>query len=358
MERQYLSASLFFALAALIFYFTYILLAPFFIPLAWAAVLSILFRPLYRRLLTKIQRPGLTSLTICLLIIVLIVGPITYVGMALVEEVADAVTRVNDMYATGELQRLLHVKLPWLEAVKQNLSSYFDVSKVDVNELAKDVIDKIGRLVVGKTTAVLTNVTQGVLYFLMMLFATYYLVKDGHHVVAKLRKLIPLPVEQTDTAFHRLRDVIYATMYSGVLIALLQGALGGLLFYIFGVPSALFWGAIMAFLSILPFLGPFIVYIPAGLILILGGSYFKGGAIILIGTVVVSSVDNVLRPYLMAGKTSMHPLILFFAIAGGVAVFGLLGIVVGPLVAAAFQTLLEVLEQRIGPDNSPSAGLS
>jgi len=356
MERQYLSASLFFALALLVFYFTYVLIAPFFIPLAWAAVLSILFRPLYRRLLTKLQRPGLTSLTICLLIIVLIIGPITYVGMALVEEVADAVTRVNDLYATGELQRILHVKLPWLEAVKQNLASYFDVSKVDINELAKDVIDKIGRLVVNKTTAVLTNVTQGVLYFLMMLFATYYLVKDGHTVVAKLRRLIPLPTEQTDMAFHRLRDVIYATMYSGVLIALLQGALGGLLFYVFGIPSALFWGAIMAFLSILPFLGAFIVYVPAGLILILGGSYIKGGAILVLGTVVVSSVDNVLRPYLMAGKTSMHPLVLFFAIAGGVAVFGLLGIVVGPLVAAAFQTLLEVLEQRVGQNDAPAPG--
>jgi predicted PurR-regulated permease PerM len=176
-------------------------------------------------------------------------------------------------------------------------------------------------------------------------------------VVAKVRRLIPLPPEQTDTAFHRLRDVIYATMYSGVLIAFLQGALGGLLFYLFGIPSALFWGAIMAFLSILPFLGPFIVYIPAGLILILGGSYVKGGAIIIIGTLVVSSVDNVLRPYLMAGKTAMHPLVLFFAIAGGVAIFGLLGIVVGPLVAAAFQTLLEVLEQRVGQDESPAAGV-
>ncbi len=356
MDRQFLSATLFFALAALVLYFTYILIAPFFIPLAWAAVLSILFRPLYRRLLVKLQKPGLTSLTICLLIIVLIIGPITYVGLALVEEVADAVSRVNDLYATGELQRILHVKLPWLESVKQNLASYFDVSKVDINELAKDVIDKIGRLVVNKTTTVLTNITQGVLYFLMMIFATYYLVKDGHHVVAKVRRLIPLPPEQTDTAFHRLRDVIYATMYSGVLIAFLQGALGGLLFYLFGIPSALFWGAIMAFLSILPFLGPFIVYIPAGLILILGGSYIKGGAIIVIGTLVVSSVDNVLRPYLMSGKTAMHPLILFFAIAGGVAVFGLLGIVVGPLVAAAFQTLLEVLEQRVGQDESPAAG--
>ncbi|PWB70315.1 hypothetical protein C3F09_09230 [candidate division GN15 bacterium] len=358
MERQYLSASLFFALAALIFYFTYILVAPFFIPLAWAAVLSVLFRPVYRKLLVKLQRPGLTSLTICLLIIVLIIGPITYVGMALVEEVADAVTRVNELYATGELQRMLHVKLPWLEDVKRNLSSYFDVSKVDFNELAKDVIDKIGRLVVNKTTSVLTNVTQAVLSFLMMLFATYYLVKDGHTLVAKLRRLIPLPPEQTEMAFHRLRDVIYATMYSGVLIALLQGALGGLLFYLFGIPSALFWGAIMAFLSILPFLGAFVVYIPAGLILILSGSYVKGGAVIVLGTVVVSSVDNILRPYLMAGKTTMHPLVLFFAIAGGVAVFGLLGIVVGPLVAAAFQTLLEVLEQRVGQDGSTTSDAS
>ena len=350
MDRQYISISFFIALAVLIFYLGYLLLAPFFVPIAWAVVLAILFHPLYDRWLPKIQRPGLTSLTICLLIIILIIGPITYLGLALVEEVADAVSNVNDLYATGELQRILHVKLPWLEAVKGNLSSYFDVSKVDVNELAKDAIDKIGRMVVNQTTSLLTNVTQAVIYFLMMIFATYYLLKDGHVVVTRLRKFMPMTDDQTETVFNRLRDVIYATMYSGAVIALLQGLMGGMLFWIVGIPSALFWGAIMAFLSILPFIGAFIIYIPAGLILIVSGSYIKGIIVLVFGTLIVSQVDNFLRPYMVSGKTSLHPLILFFAIAGGVALFGLVGIVVGPLVAAMFMTLVEIIEMKVAPE--------
>lgn len=347
MDRQYLSVAFFIALAVLIFYLGYLLLAPFFVPVAWACVFSILFHPLYKRLLVKMQRPGVTSLTVCLMIIILIIGPITYLGLALVEEVADAVSRVNDMYTTGQLQQILHLKLPWLESVKQNLSSYFDVSKVNINELAKDAIDKIGRVVINQTTSLLTNATQAVMYFLMMIFATYYLLKDGHLVLERLRKFMPLSEEQTAMTFDRLRDVIYATMYSGAVIAILQGLLGGMLFWIVGIPSALFWGTIMAFLSILPFLGAFIVYIPAGLILIVSGSYIKGIVVLVFGTIIVSQVDNLLRPYMVAGRTSMHPLILFFAIAGGVALFGLVGIVVGPLVAAAFLTLVEILELKV-----------
>jgi predicted PurR-regulated permease PerM len=139
-----------------------------------------------------------------------------------------------------------------------------------------------------------------------------------------------------------------------VAIALIQGVLGGMLFWIVGIPSSLFWGTIMAFLSILPFIGAFIVYIPAAVILILSGSYIKGMIVLAFGTLIVSQVDNFLRPYLVSGRTSMHPLILFFAIAGGVAMFGLVGIVVGPLVAAALLTLIEIMELKVNQSDDTS----
>ena len=106
----------------------------------------------------------------------------------------------------------------------------------------------------------------------------------------------------------------------------------------------------MAFLSAIPFVGAFVVYIPAGIILMLGGSYVKGIIVIVIGSVVVSQIDNVLRPYLISGRTHMHPLLLFFSIMGGIAMFGLLGLVMGPLIAAAFDTLVKAMEFRLRPD--------
>jgi predicted PurR-regulated permease PerM len=167
---------------------------------------------------------------------------------------------------------------------------------------------------------------------------------------------MPLTINQTNVTFGQLRDVIQATMYGAVVVALVQGVLGGVLFALVGIPSAVFWGAIMAFLSVLPMVGAFIVYVPAGIILIVSGSYIKGIIILFAGTVIISQIDNVLRPLLIAGRTSMHPLMLFFAVMGGIAVFGLLGVVLGPLVAAAFITLLKILEFRLHPDASAGLG--
>lgn len=347
MKREHVVIALFFLIAAATFYLFYRIIVPFFVPLAWAAVFAILFYPIYERLVRKTGKPGVAALLVTLLLLVLIIGPVTYLFIELVDQASGAVNRVNELYASGDLGRLLHLDLPWLSSLLAKLSPYFDISKIDINELAKDSVDKIGGLVLGQTSWLITNATRALMYFLMMLFATYYFLKDGRLIIERLRRLVPLPLEQTDVAFGNLRDVIFATMYSGALIALLQGFLGGLLFWIVGIPSALFWGSIMAFLSILPFIGAFIVYIPAGLILILSGSWVKGLIVLLFGTVIVSQVDNFLRPMLVAGRTSMHALLLFFSMAGGVAMFGLVGLVVGPLVAAMFVAVLDLVTLRL-----------
>ena len=120
-----------------------------------------------------------------------------------------------------------------------------------------------------------------------------------------------------------------------------------------GLPSPGFWGAFMAFLAFIPILGPFLVYIPAGLILIVMGSYVKGILLILIGTVVVSQIDNILRPLLVSGKTGMHTMLLFVSIMGGVSIFGLLGIVLGPFIAAVFVSLFEIFRLKLTEDDGP-----
>jgi predicted PurR-regulated permease PerM len=353
-KREYFAISVFFAIAVAIFYLSYRLIMPFLVPICWAAVFAIVFYPMYRKLLKRVKRESLASLMMVLLIIVLIIGPITYLSLALVDEAVSAITRVNELYSSGNPRAFVPVDIPWMETIKSKLSPYFDVSHINANEIIKQTIDNIGGLIVNKTASFVGNVTKAVLMFLMMIFTTYYFFKSGPDIVAKMKRLVPLTEERTDETFTKLRDVIYATMYSGVAIALIQGFLGGLLFYFVGIPSALFWGSIMAFLSILPFIGAFIVYVPAGLYFILAGSPLKGILVILIGGVIVSQVDNFLRPYLVAGRTSMHPLVLFFSMTGGVTLFGLVGLVVGPLLAAALQTLLDVFDKHLNSDVTPA----
>ncbi|MCH9024635.1 MAG: AI-2E family transporter [candidate division Zixibacteria bacterium] len=121
------------------------------------------------------------------------------------------------------------------------------------------------------------------------------------------------------------------------------------MFWIFVITSTVFWGAVMALLSIIPIVGAFVVYIPAGIVLMIGGSFVKGFLIIGIGIIIISQVDNVIRPLLISGRTSIHPLLLFFSILGGISLFGLLGLILGPLIAAVFITLLQILEYKLHP---------
>jgi predicted PurR-regulated permease PerM len=217
--------------------------------------------------------------------------------------------------------------------------------------MAKQALENISGLIISQSTWLIGNMTRMGFYFVLMIFSMYYFFKDGELIIENIKRLIPLTANQINVTFKQLREVIQATMYGGLVVAMIQGLLGGILFAIIGIPSAVFWGAIMAFLSIIPFLGAFIIYIPAGLILILSGSFVKGLVVIIIGSIVISQIDNLLRPYLISGRTSLHPLLLFFAILGGIYLFGILGLVLGPLIAAVFIIILKILEYNLNPES-------
>lgn len=350
MKREYFLISLFFLITATIFALFYQIIVPFFVPISWAAVFAIIFYPVYEKILARTKRKGVTSAIVCLMIIVLIIGPLTYLFVAVVYQAAGAVAKVNELYNTGELNQWLDFDIPFWQTAKEKLSQYYDISQIKLDEIAKDSINKVSSVVVNQTTWIVTNGTKAVFYFGLMVFAMFYFFRDGEKIMTKVRRLLPLSPSQIEIAFRELHDVIQATMYGGLVIALLQGVLGGIMFAILGIPSPVFWGAVMAFLALIPLVGASIVYIPTGLILMLGGSVVSGIVVIGVGSIVISQVDNVIRPILISGKTSLHPLLLFFTILGGISMFGLLGIVVGPMIAAAFTILLRVFETRLHPD--------
>ncbi|MDH3891652.1 MAG: AI-2E family transporter [candidate division Zixibacteria bacterium] len=355
MTREYLSVAVFFLVAAIFFYLFYRIIIPFFVPICWAAVFAILFFPVYEWILGRVKSPGLTSALLCTMIVLLIIGPITYLFVAVVGEAATAVTKVNELYKSGQLDSLLSFDLPWVNTLREELSGYFDMSKVDLDEIARDAINNVSGILLNQTSWLVANGTKAVFYFALMIFTMYYFFTDGVKLVAKIKKLMPLKAKRVESTVRNLREVIQATMYGGVVVALLQGFLGGVLFAVAGISSPIFWGAIMAFLAIIPFVGASIVYVPAGVILIFGGSYIKGIIVIAVG-LLISQTDNVVRPWMISGRTEMHPLMLFFSIMGGIALFGLLGLVMGPIIAAVFVTLIKVVEQRLHADDHTEGG--
>lgn len=349
MKKEYFLTAQFFLIVAAIFYLFYRLMIPFFMPIAWAAVLVIVFYPGYKFLVRKIKSPVLASVISCILIFLIIIGPSVYVLASLASEAADALTKVNEMYQSGELTQILTVKLPFWNTIRDKLSAYPQLAEIDFETIIKDATSVVTRAIGSQATTVIANISKTLFYFVLMLFAMFFFFRDGDKIVRFLKRITPLAPEQVAVMYSHMQKIIEGMMYGGVLIALIQGALGGILFAVFGISSPVFWGAIMAFLAFIPVLGPFLVYIPAGAILFFGGSPVKGIALIAIGTVVVSQIDNFLRPQLFSGKTQMHTLMLFFSIMGGLYMFGLIGVVMGPLIAAVFISLLRVFEVRLNP---------
>ena len=218
-----------------------------------------------------------------------------------------------------------------------------------------DALGGVSGFIVRNTTSVLANIGEAGFHFVLMLLTMYYLFKDGDGLMERLRDSISLPDDRATSMLKHITDVIRATIYGGLVVAFVQGTLGGLLFLILGVRSPVFWGAVMGFLSLIPFLGAFLVYIPAALIFIVGGSYIKGLVLLIFGIGVVSQIDNFLRPLLISGRTEMHPLLLFFSIAGGLSVFGLLGLVMGPVIAAIFVAIFDLYRMALHQDPAMAA---
>ncbi|MCX6826007.1 MAG: AI-2E family transporter [candidate division Zixibacteria bacterium] len=240
---------------------------------------------------------------------------------------------------------------PLLDNIKRKLAAYPGIGNFDLEMITKNLISAVTGAISAKATTIISNITKTVFQFFLTIFTMFFFFRDGEKLMKYLKRLVPLGTEQVGTTFVYLKEVIEGTMYGGVVMALIQGILGGLLFAIVGINSAIFWGAVMGFLSLLPVLGPFLIYIPAGIILIMSGSLTQGIIVLIFGTLIISQVDNFVRPLLFRGKMQMHTLLIFFSIMGGVAMFGLVGIVLGPLVTAIFLFILKIFELKIHPES-------
>jgi len=248
----------------------------------------------------------------------------------------------------GKLDAIINFKnWPVFDFVQEKLSAYIDLSQLDLRIIIENALKSISKTALSQTTNILTNAGRIIFYFFLMIFFMFYFFRDGDRLFNRIKAVIPMTPETAAITIKHLRKVIESTMYGGLVVALIQGFLGGVLFAVMGLPSPIFWGAFMAFLAFIPILGPFLVYIPAGLILIVTGDYVKGILLIAIGTALVSQIDNFLRPMLVSGKTGMHTMLLFISIMGGVNLFGLLGIVMGPFIAAVFISLFDILRLKL-----------
>jgi predicted PurR-regulated permease PerM len=347
-EHVFLIFTLFLTLLSI--FLLYRILSPFLSSMIWAVLLAIVFYPFFQKLQRLLKkREFLSALIMTMLVLIIIVLPFTLLLVSLASEVVDVYHGVEEMIKTGQLQAYLEKakEIPVLKWVLARLGQHIDFSQTDPVPLLLKNLKQISTFIFNQTTTLLKEFSTFIVGFFFTLLSLYYLFKDGSRFFKGLKEIVPLPSKERNLLIQRFKDMIYATIYGGILIAIIQGILGGLSFWALGLASPIFWGTAMALLSFIPIGGTALIWVPAAIFLLIGGALLKGLILLGVGVFVISMVDNFLRPFFISARTNIHPLLLFFAVLGGIQAFGLIGLVAGPLVATLFLTLVEIYTQGI-----------
>ncbi|MCL5024202.1 MAG: AI-2E family transporter [Nitrospirae bacterium] len=326
-----------FAILAVLGYLTYQIFQPFLTPIAWAVVFCVIFYPAYAFVLKYIKVKAAASFVILLVILIIIIGPLSYIAYALVGEISDLVGRTD---AIAKAVTSLSADERVVEIVRK-LQPYTGLEGPS-EEVIIDNARKVGKKLVEQLSSGFGNVLSMAANFVIMAFTIFFFLKDGPGFLRRIKSYLPFSEAHRDRLALQVKDMIVSTIYGGVIVAIIQGILGGAAFAILGVSSPIFWGTTMALMSFVPMLGTSVVWVPASIILLFEGAYAKGVVLILIGIFIISMVDNILKPLIIGGRTKMPTVIIFFTVLGGIRVFGLLGLVMGPLVFALFLSVIEI----------------
>jgi predicted PurR-regulated permease PerM len=322
---------------AISLYLCWQMIQPFVGVIAWATVLVIVFYPVHKRLLQRIKSSSLAALVSCVLVILIILVPIALITLAVVNELSGALQSLQ-----GAVNYILDPNSRLTGPILNFLSRFVDINELRSEEFLLARLKGISGQIAGRTLGFLGGLASFVVQMFFVIFTMYYFFKDGPNISRTIRDSLPLDREQADSIMSRTREVIDASVYGVISIAVIQGTLGGLAFWALGLPSAIIWGVVMTFLSMVPMLGAFLVWVPGAIYLALTGHWVKALMLAVWGTLVIGMVDNFLRPKLVGSRTRLHELLIFFAVLGGLNVFGVLGVVLGPVVVAITLALIDV----------------
>jgi predicted PurR-regulated permease PerM len=342
MQRQDYARIGFVAVLLLVVYYVFRILMPFLAGLVWAAILATVFYPAYERLARCLKRPSLASALTCVLLIVMIILPVLLILILLAGESVQAYRVVEAKLQSGNLSGLewlrQTVAFAWLRGKMLALG----LPEPNLSQAAVETVRSVSQFLVRHSSDVFSGFARFAFNFLVMILGAYYMFLSGPKILAEIRRLSPLRPEYEEAILNKFKEISVATFEGNLLTALLQGTAGGLVFYFFGLDSPLLWGAVMAFLSLVPLVGTALVWGPVVIYFVLTGSTLKGLLLMGISAGVVGSIDNLVKPLLIRRGAEIPTAWVFVGVMGGVGVFGFVGIVLGPLMVAILLALIEI----------------
>jgi predicted PurR-regulated permease PerM len=318
-----------------------LILQPFIYPIFWAAVIAALFNPVYKRLNSFFKHPNLSSSLSILLVVIIILLPITILGLLLFRESFNLYERLS----TNQQQireNILHLA----ETIKHNsVTARLQIDESFLTDKIGEVTQDISVFMFKEIKDFTQNSLTFLVMFVIMLYALFFFIRDGEKLLKKIMHLSPIGKKYEVMLYEKFTETASATIKGTIFVGGLQGTIGGIMLALVGIKSALICGIFMIFFSIIPGIGSAIIWFPAALFLIFTGHVWAGIFVILFGTFFIGTIDNLLRPILVGKDAEMHPLLILLSTLGGIGLFGVSGFLMGPIIAALFVSFWKIYEE-------------
>ncbi len=321
---------------------------PFVTVLFISAFIAIAFYPVYKKILKLFRNWRKTASFVSIILVVLVVLiPLTLLVLLLTSEAVDTYELIKLKVETGEFDKYIQ----WSEGgffydLLLQLEPIVDFDSINIKENIVSLAQSLSSFLASQTVNILQGVSSVLLSLIVLLFSLFYFFLDGETLVQKVGILSPLPSAYEEELFKKIKSMVKAIMFGVFLTAIIQGTIGGIGFAIVKIPNPVFWGAVMAFFSLVPIVGTAIVWGPAALIMFSLGNYGAAIFLVLWGVLFVGTIDNFVKPYLIGSRTHTYPLMTFLVVLGGIMTMGLKGVIVGPLVLIVLMSFLHIYESE------------
>lgn len=335
------------AITFIMLYVCWLMIKPLVSVLLWSSILVIIFFPFYKKLISMLKNHTLSAVITILASLLVFIIPLILVSAAVVNELAG----IASSTVTNLQEILKHPKSGQLGYIYDYISQYVNLEEFIRSDELKSFAGRISESVLQASWYVLGGVAGTLVSIFFAIFTMFYLFRDGEKIVGDLPNILPLDNDQAEELIKSTSDLISATLRGSLMVALMQGVLAGLMFWILGIPSYLVLGMLTMIFALIPTGGTAFVTGPVIIILALTGEYWKAGILLIYASLVIGMVDNFLLPRLIKQKAKMNELFVFFSVIGGIQLFGILGLFLGPIILAIAIGLLTVFKgEKINKD--------
>ncbi len=330
-------------------YLSFLILKPFISTIIFGLLVAYIAYPVYNKSEKYIKNKNIRAFLVALIFIIIIIS-------ATVGLVNAVLKQSTDLYVQSK-KTILRAEIP-VECENEKKETFICkarefIEQPKIKQYASNAFTKILTFLLDKASEFIISIPGMLIGAFITVMTAFYCLRDGTEFLKRMRKTVPLKLAHQDEIFKQINNVIFAVLYGSLIVALIQGALGAVGFFIFGIQSPLFWGIVMAVFALIPLVGTGVIWLPASLILIFSGYatneqavLWRGIGLFFYGALIVSSIDNLIRPHIISGRANIHPLLVFLGALGGIILFGVVGFILGPLVLALFAILFEIYEKE------------